>query len=153
GPDGLEELGEPLVKIVDFGLALLTTPDAADDSSGPLTRHGMFIGTPDFAAPEQALDPHRADGRSDLYSLGCTFYFLLTGEVPFPGGTPFNKLYRHGTEEATPPEQLHADIPPAVGAIVRRLMAKDPAERYQAAGELAAELDLLKCALANMPSV
>jgi serine/threonine-protein kinase len=138
------ETREPLVKIVDFGLALLSMPEPDAEASTLLTRQGMFIGTPDFAAPEQALDPHSADARSDLYALGCTFYFLLGGEVPFPGGTPVSKLIRQGTEEPKPLEELQADIPSALCKMVRRLMAKDPAERYPTAGAVAAELaDLL----------
>jgi serine/threonine-protein kinase len=135
---------EPTVKIVDFGLALLNMPEeGAEETGEQLTQQGMFIGTPDYAAPEQALDPHRADARSDLYSLGCTFYFLLAGNVPFPGGTPISKLLRQGTEEAKPLRKLHADIPPAVCKIVDRLMAKDPAERYPSGEALASELAAL----------
>jgi serine/threonine-protein kinase len=137
------ETREPLVKIVDFGLALLSMPEPSTEASTQLTRQGMFIGTPDFAAPEQALDPHSADARSDLYALGCTFYFLLGGEVPFPGGTPVSKLIRQGTEEPKPLEELQADIPPVLCKMVRRLMAKDPAERYPSARAVADELAVL----------
>jgi serine/threonine-protein kinase len=137
------ETREPLVKVVDFGLALLSMPEPGTEGSTQLTGQGMFIGTPDFAAPEQAIDPHSADARSDLYALGCTFYFLLGGEVPFPGGTPVSKLIRQGTEEPKPLEELQADIPSVLCKMVRRLMAKDPAERYPTAGAVADELTAL----------
>jgi eukaryotic-like serine/threonine-protein kinase len=84
-----------LVKLLDLGLAFV--PPAGTDTSSmrDLTNPHLFVGTPDFAAPEQATDPHHVDTRCDLYSLGCTFYFLLTGIVPFPYGTALNKLFRH----------------------------------------------------------
>ncbi|MFL5342419.1 MAG: hypothetical protein ACJ8F7_19925, partial [Gemmataceae bacterium] len=89
---------------------------------------------------EQARDLHGVDIRSDLYSLGCTFFYLLTGQVPFPGGTSLEKLVRHGTEEPVPVEQLRADVPPDVSMIVAKLLQKDPAKRFQAPAELAAAL-------------
>jgi serine/threonine-protein kinase len=98
------------------------------------------MGTPDFLSPEQARNLHRADIRSDLYSLGCTFYYLLTGRVPFPGGSALEKLVRQAVEEPAPLEQLRPGIPAAVAAIVRRLMAKDPAARFQTPAELAEAL-------------
>src|SRR5262249_488853 len=74
---------EGKVKILDMGLVRFDTPDDASDSAN-LTVAGAMVGTPNFIAPEQILDPHHADIRADLYSLGCAFYFLLTGKVPFP---------------------------------------------------------------------
>jgi serine/threonine-protein kinase len=72
--------------------------------------------------------------------LGCTFYFLLTGQVPFPGGSTLEKLVRHGTEEARPVESLRSEVPAPVAAIVRRMMAKQPGDRFQTPAELAAAL-------------
>jgi len=100
----------------------------------------MLMGTPDFVSPEQARDLHTADIRSDLYSLGCTFYFLLTGQVPFPDGSTLEKMVRHATQEPVPVEKLRAEIPMGVAAIVGRLMAKDPAGRFQTPAELALAL-------------
>jgi serine/threonine-protein kinase len=130
----------PLIKILDMGLARVL--NAGDDLSGPnsITKVGTIMGTPDFTAPEQAMDARRADIRSDLYSLGCTFYFLLCAEVPFPGGTKLEKLFRHQADEPRPVEELRADLPPKVRAVVRRLMAKKPEERYAIPGELAETL-------------
>jgi eukaryotic-like serine/threonine-protein kinase len=133
-----------LVKVSDFGLARLHDPARADaDDSAPptiLTRANTVMGTPDYLSPEQSRDLHATDIRSDLYSLGCTLYFLLTGSVPFPGGTALDKLVRHCTESPAPVGSLRPDAPPGVVAIVERLMAKDPAERFQTPAELAEAL-------------
>jgi serine/threonine protein kinase len=99
------------------------------------------MGTPDYLSPEQARELASADIRSDLYSLGGTLYFLLTGEVPFPGGSPLDKLERHATVDPEPVEQLRPVVPPGVAALVRRLMAKDPAARPQTPAELAEALE------------
>jgi serine/threonine protein kinase len=131
-----------VVKVSDFGLARLGEGDGdADEVGGTIvTKQNTVMGTPDYLSPEQARDLHLADIRSDLYSLGGTLYFLLTGEVPFPGGTPLQKLLRHSTEETVPVERLRPDVPPAVAAIVRRLMAKKPAARFQVPAEVASAL-------------
>jgi tRNA A-37 threonylcarbamoyl transferase component Bud32 len=134
----------PLVKILDMGVARMTPPcDPAEESLSTLTRDGSVIGTPDFVAPEQLEDPHNADVRADLYSLGCTFYFLLSGRVPFPGGTLVQKLDRQRWETAPSVDQLRPEVPAAVAAVVRRLMAKHPDDRYRAPAELAASLEQL----------
>src|SRR5262249_48880345 len=96
----------PTVKILDLGLARLEDADGATTS---MTQLGCIVGSPDFMSPEQARDSHRADIRSDLYSLGCSFYYLLAGQVPFPGGTGTEKLLQHNMEEPRPLEQLRAD--------------------------------------------
>jgi len=80
------------------------------------------------------------DIRSDLYSLGCTFYFLLTGRVPFPEGSALEKLASHRWEEPEPVERLRPDVPAGVSAVVRKLMAKKPEERYQTPAEVVAAL-------------
>jgi serine/threonine protein kinase len=132
GPSGV-------VKISDFGLARLNETDPL--ATGPLgtilVKANTVLGTPDFLSPEQARDVHKTDIRSDLYSLGCTFYYLLTGTVPFPGGSTLEKLVRHSTEPATPVEHYRRDVPPAVLAILNKLMAKKPADRFQTPAELA----------------
>src|SRR5262249_23725951 len=94
-----------LVKISDFGLARLGQNVTHPSHSTPgtiLTRENSVMGTPDYLSPEQSRDLHKVDIRGDLYSLGCTFYFLLTGSVPFPGGTTLEKLIRHSTEAPRP---------------------------------------------------
>jgi serine/threonine-protein kinase len=131
------------VKILDFGLARLHEPDQQliGDSIGSIvTGENTVMGTPDYLSPEQARDLHRVDIRSDIYSLGCTFYYLLTGQVPHPGGSTMEKLVRHSTEEPEPVEQLRPEVPQPVAAIVRRMMARDPAARFQTPAEAAAAL-------------
>src|SRR5207247_532915 len=114
----------PRVKISDFGIARLQADAEDADTNGTiLTKPNTVMGTPDYLSPEQARDLHKADIRSDLYSLGCTFYFLLTGQVPFPGGSMLEKLVRQTTETPTPVEQLRPDLPAPVVEIVRRLLA------------------------------
>jgi eukaryotic-like serine/threonine-protein kinase len=135
----IERVGKtvaPLVKILDFGLARLHEPPGQEDAGATIvTKENTVMGTPDYLSPEQARNLNRVDIRADLYSLGCTFYFLLTGRVPYPGGSALQKLLRHSTEEPAPIEQ---DVPAAVLAILRRLMAKKPEERFQTPAEVAA---------------
>jgi serine/threonine-protein kinase len=130
---------EPIIKVLDLGLALLRHPPIDGDSAAR-THAGMVVGTVDFIAPEQARDADTVDIRADLYSLGCTFYYLLTAQVPFPAPTPTNKIYKHAMEEAPPVERLRIEVPLHVAAIVRRLMAKRPEDRFQTPGDLAAVL-------------
>jgi len=141
-PTGSAGRGPGQVKISDFGLARLhdTSPDGADKIGTIVTKANTVMGTPDYLSPEQARNLHNVDIRSDLYSLGCTFYFVLTGRVPFPGGTTLEKLVRHSVEEPAPVEQVRPEVPAEVAAIVRRLMAKTPAARFQTPAELAAAL-------------
>src|SRR5262249_5306707 len=93
------------VKILDFGLARLGETES-EHASTTLTQEGSVMGTVDYIAPEQALDSHQVDIRADLYSLGCTFYHLLTGRAPFPGGEALAKLLKHCLEEPKPLRQL-----------------------------------------------
>jgi formylglycine-generating enzyme required for sulfatase activity/tRNA A-37 threonylcarbamoyl transferase component Bud32 len=128
-----------VVKVLDMGLARLGHgPDG--DAASSMTESGCIMGTPDYMAPEQARNSHAADIRSDLYSLGCTLYYLLSGRVPFPHGTVTEKMLQHNMDEPTPLEQLRPDVPAGVAAVVRRLMAKRPQDRYQTPAELAAAL-------------
>jgi serine/threonine protein kinase len=124
-----------MVKILDLGLARMTHT-ASEDSPSTLTESGAVMGTPDYLAPEQARQSHEVDIRADLYSLGCTLYFLLTGKAPFAGGNLGEKLVKHQLDEPVPVEQLRPEVPPEVAVIVRRLMAKKPQERYQTPAEL-----------------
>lgn len=128
-----------IVKLVDLGLARFDHPDW-DVSRSDLTQLGMMIGTPDYVAPEQIRDSHGADIRSDLYSLGCTFYHMLTGRPPFDGMSAVDKLWHHQTAEPAPVESLRPDVPPPVAAIIRTLLAKKPRDRYQDPGEVVAAL-------------
>jgi tRNA A-37 threonylcarbamoyl transferase component Bud32 len=134
-PANLLVTGRGLVKVTDLGLARLTVAEG-EESGSSLTQEGMVMGTVDFLAPEQALNSKAVDARADLYSLGCTLYYLLTGRVPFPGGTVTEKLLKHRFDEAVPVEVLRPQVSPGLGAVVRRLMAKEPEERYQTPAEV-----------------
>jgi serine/threonine protein kinase/WD40 repeat protein len=126
-----------VVKVLDMGLARIRETEA-DEAT--LTQEGMVMGTPDFIAPEQATDSRAVDIRADVYSLGCSLYFLLTGDVPFPGGTVFAKLYKHRHEEPIPLEQARPEVSSAIAAVCRRMMAKEPADRYRTPADAAAAL-------------
>ena len=135
-------LRQTIVKILDLGLARLDLPSNNEASrSTMLTQEGMIMGTPDFVAPEQVEDSHGVDIRADLFSLGCTFFFLLTGNVPFPGRTSLEKLDRLRWGRPRPLERLRRDVPAEIAAIVRKLMSKAREERYQTPAELVAALD------------
>jgi serine/threonine protein kinase len=133
----------PVVKILDLGLARLagTSPESPTLHSLPVPCSGP-AGTPDFMAPEQAHNSPAADVRSDLYSLGCTLYYLLSGQVPFPGGSWSEKLLKHQFDEPTPLAELRPDVPVEIAAIVHRLMAKNPDERYPVPAALAEVLEV-----------
>jgi serine/threonine protein kinase len=123
-------------KLVDMGLARNMGPQSDRD----LTQSGVTLGTFDYIAPEQAMDPREADVRSDIYSLGCTFYHMLTGQPPVPEGTAAKKLHYHQHVAPVDPRQLNPAIPDDVAAILQRMMAKDPKERYQRAEHLVQHL-------------
>jgi serine/threonine protein kinase len=122
------------VKLLDLGLARFLQDQIADPNR---TREGVGMGTPDYSAPEQFRDAHSADARSDLYSLGCTLYHLLSGRVPFPGSSLSEKYRAHCEEEPTPLEKLCPEVPAGLVLVVQCLMAKHPTERFQTAQELA----------------
>ncbi len=149
--NGRPDNGWGVVKILDMGLARLQEWLEEDADPGtPLTRAGVLLGTPDFIAPEQARDARTVDIRADLYSLGCSFYYILTGRPPFPGGNDVQKLIRHQTERPTPLQELRPHIPIQVTCIIERLMAKNPEDRYQTPQELAGILsDYLTSTLAH----
>jgi serine/threonine protein kinase len=130
-------------RIVDMGLARLH--HVAGDAD--LTVSGMTLGTFDYISPEQARDPRAADVRSDLYSLGCTMFFMLVGRAPFAEGTMVQKLLQH--QQAEPPaiDEFRQDVPRRLAAIIGRLMEKDPLDRYQRPAALIA--DLAACAEAE----
>jgi serine/threonine protein kinase len=132
-----QDHGESVVKILDFGLAKMTS--AANQATG-LTGTGKMLGTPDYIAPEQIADAAEADIRADIYSLGCTLYSLLAGKAPFAGKSLFQMLHAHVSSEAKPLDELCPNLPKGLAAVVARMMAKDPANRYQTPAEAAAAL-------------
>jgi eukaryotic-like serine/threonine-protein kinase len=124
------------VKLVDMGLARFHDVQ----KEGDLTESGVTLGTFDYISPEQARDPRNTDVRSDLYSLGCTLYFVLTGQPPFPDGNFFQKLLKHQNERHPDPRLLRPDLDDDFVAVLDKLLAKQPARRYQTPAELIAAL-------------
>lgn len=125
------------IKVSDLGLARF---DDAEAASLTMEHNENVLGTADYVAPEQALDSHKADSRADIYSLGCTLYYLLTGHPPFPDGSLSQRLLLHQTQE--PPDILldRPDAPSELLAICRRMMLKSAADRYQSMAEVAEAL-------------
>ncbi len=130
------------IKILDFGLARLASEVAAPaasvapevtaagiDPASSVTAAGVVLGTADYIAPEQAEDPHKADIRADIYSLGCTLYFLLTGQPPFPEGTLMQKILAHGKNTLRPLSDFRKDVPAGLLAVLHRMTAKEPGQR------------------------
>lgn len=130
-----------VVKILDMGLSRLREGPEGGTIEATLTQDGSVVGTPDYMPPEQARDSHGVDVRADIYSLGCTLYHSLTGSVPFPGGSPMEKVFKHQLEEPTPVEKLRTDLPKGLAAIVRKMMAKTLEQRYQTPAEVAHALE------------
>src|SRR5262249_40610339 len=114
-----------LIKISDLGVVRQQTRRVAGDPS-KITHEGLLLLTPDLPATEQARTSSRVDIRSDLYSLGCTFFYLLTGKPPFPEGTPTEKLLMHALDAPPSVRSLRREIPAAVAAIVKKLLEKAP---------------------------
>jgi eukaryotic-like serine/threonine-protein kinase len=127
-----------IVKILDLGLARFSNFGTDIEK---LSVSGIVVGTPDYLAPEQALDSSKVDVRADIYGLGCTFYELLTGQAPFSMVTGTQKLIAHIQDEPPPAETLRAGLPIEIVQIVRKMMAKNPDERFQTAAEVAEVLE------------
>ncbi len=127
------------VKLCDMGLALRT--DAGEEAK--VTRDGTTVGTVDYMSPEQARDSRYADTRSDIYSLGCTLYQMLTGRVPFEEGSIPEKLFKHATEPPPDPLQYNSEIPPAIVYILNKMLEKKADDRYQTPKSLLEDLETL----------
>ncbi len=128
------------LKILDMGLARLTGDQ--DEAEG-LTQSGAAMGTADYMAPEQARNTRHADARSDIYSLGCTLYRLLTGEAPFAGETFVEKILAHQGESFPKLQDKHQNVPAELETLLQKMVAKSPDDRYQTMDEVAAALELL----------
>jgi serine/threonine protein kinase len=136
-------------KLVDMGLARSLEPQ----HDLGLTQSGVTLGTFDYISPEQALEPRDVDVRSDIYSLGCTFYHMLTGQPPVPDGTAAKKLHHHQYVRPLDPRQYVPDLPYEVAAILDRMMAKLPKNRYQTPEELVHQLLLAGKKIGAVPDV
>jgi serine/threonine-protein kinase len=131
------------VKIIDFGLARR--------ESDPTITSSRMMGTPDYVAPEQAARPHEADGRADIYSLGCTLYHLLAGRAPFAHLPPVERADAHRTRLPPKVEEIRPDVPRPLAEVLRRMMERRPVDRFQRAAEAAEALGVLTAALRTEP--
>ncbi len=128
---------KPTIKVLDFGLAKVAREEKIE---GGLTMEGQALGTPDYIAPEQIVDSHRADIRADIYSLGGTLYYLLTGRPPFRASSLYDMYQAHISRDADPLNLIRPEVPFELAALVAKMMAKDATKRYQTPGEVAKAL-------------
>jgi beta-lactam-binding protein with PASTA domain/tRNA A-37 threonylcarbamoyl transferase component Bud32 len=125
------------VKVTDFGIArVVATADTVAQTAA-------VLGTASYLSPEQAQG-QPVDGRSDIYSLGCVLFEMVTGRAPFTGDSPVSVASKHVLEQPTPPSQLNRDVSPDLDAVILRALAKNPANRYQSAAELREDLERVK---------
>ena len=129
--------GSPLVKVFDLGLARFVS-ERVDHSE--MTRTGQVMGTPDYMSPEQGWDTRSVDIRGDVYSLGCTAFRLITGHVPFHGDNPLQTLMVRCSTDAPPIRSFLPEVPEPLESVIAKMLARDPAERFQTPGELAEAL-------------
>ncbi|NLE37938.1 MAG: serine/threonine protein kinase [Pirellulaceae bacterium] len=139
-PSNMIIMADGRVKLIDMGLARI---QRLEESATDLTASGVTLGTFDYISPEQARDPRVVDTRSDIYSLGCAFFFMLSGRPPFPEGTVLQKLLQHQGDK--PPEigEFRPELPEDVSRVLRKMLAKDPSNRYQTPMELVEQLQFL----------
>lgn len=135
-PSNVLIAGEGEIKLVDMGLARSESLGLSED----MTASGVTLGTFDYISPEQAHDPRDVDLRSDIYSLGCTLYFMLTGVPPYPGGTMLQKLLSHGNAPPPDPRVIRKQVSRDLVAVINKMLAKKPSQRYQDANHLIADL-------------
>jgi formylglycine-generating enzyme required for sulfatase activity/serine/threonine protein kinase len=128
---------QPIIKLLDFGLAKVASESTVDTG---LTREGQMLGTPDYIAPEQIRDSQSADIRADIYSLGCTFYYLVTGGPPFASNNLWGLYQAHLSMDAAPLDSVRPGVPAELAALVARMMAKEPEDRFQSPGDVARAL-------------
>jgi eukaryotic-like serine/threonine-protein kinase len=131
-PHNIIITGTGQVKVMDFGIA-------REGNGGGITQTGMIMGTPQYISPEQAQGL-AVDGRSDIYSLGIVLYEMLAGQVPFDDPSPVAVTYKQVREDATPPSVINPEIPATLESIVMKAMSKNPANRFQSAQEMKADL-------------
>lgn len=154
-PDNLMLNTDGVVKVADLGLVKLpksvdgqssgldesAMTEIEEDDDGRLTRAGIVMGTPTYMPPEQAIDSANVDQRADIYSLGCSLYVLVTGKPPFQGKTAMEVMTKHKTEPVVPPEVIVKRVPKALSVILLKMLAKNPADRYQTMDEVIVALE------------
>jgi serine/threonine-protein kinase len=148
-PSNLHLTEDGTIKVLDLGLGVLME---ADEQSSFATADGIAVGTIDYMSPEQACGKE-VDGRSDLYSLGCAMYHLVTGRLPFPGDSPVERLGKRISGKPVPITEVKPDLPPAFVAIMDKLLATKPHERFQSGAEAAEALQALTRRKAKPASV
>lgn len=131
-----------VVKILDMGLARIESNDA--NSRTELTGTGMMMGTVDYVAPEQAVDSKKADARSDIYSLGCTLYYLLNGRAPYMGESAMSRLLAHRDQMIPSLSELRNDVPGGLDDVFKKMIAKLPEQRHQSMTEVIVALEELQ---------
>jgi eukaryotic-like serine/threonine-protein kinase len=136
-PSNLMIMRDGSIKLADMGLAR----SMSDSDSAGITRAGTTVGTVDYMSPEQARDSKSADSRSDIYSLGASWYYMLTGEPPFPEGDLLNRITAHGTEPRPNPQAINEEVPDAISQIIETMMAIEPGGRFQTPSALLEELN------------
>jgi len=127
-----------LVKVIDFGMAWIDRPD---EPSITLLHNDTLLGTVDYMAPEQATSCHYVDARADIYALGCTLYFMLTGHAPFATGSIATRLLRHRTERAESIGQLRPEVPQSLVDLCEKMMEKSPDDRFASMDEVVVALE------------
>lgn len=147
-PENLMLNDQGMVKVADLGLVKrLGSDDTQITGAGHTpsehgaTQLGISMGTPAYMPPEQAMDAAKVDQRADIYSLGCTFYDLLTGHPPFTGKTAVEVMTKHAKEPITPPDRVVKNISPVLSQVVMKMVAKRPEDRYQTMGEVVQSLE------------
>lgn len=136
-PGNLLLTNDGVVKILDFGLARFENITGQDNR---LTQFGSVLGTVDYIAPEQAENAQAADIRADIYSLGCSLFFILAGKAPFPGSTIVERVSARMVGGPPSIRAIRPDVPPAFEAVLQKMMARNIADRYQTPAEVAAAL-------------
>jgi len=135
-PDNIMVLGDDHVKVTDFGIARILRPTATLQT---IASTGMTLGTPHYMSPEQ-IDGRKVDGRADIYGLGAVLYQLVTGRPPFEGDDPLTIAFKHINETAQPPRKVRPGVPRDWEALILKMLAKDPAQRFQTATALEAAI-------------
>jgi serine/threonine-protein kinase len=146
-PGNILRNADGVVKVADLGLARLTAPDGVPGWTTSLTEAGMVVGTAEYMSPEQAVDSGEVDHRADVYSLGCTLYFLLIGHAPYQATSIMALLLKHRDAPIPRVRDARPAVPPELEAVCRRMIAKSPEDRYQSMTEVVRELERVRSLL------